>query len=136
MKSREGLFRFKEFQVEEKRRQFAQIETMIADFQSMASELDNQIQAEHARTGISDNMHFAYSTFAKAATARRDNLFNSIKDLETQMSGAQEALTEALEELKKIELLAERGTSKGPFEAELADQDELDTIALQRRFAK
>ena len=75
MKSRaESLIRLKKFQVDEKRRQVAQIEMMIADFERMASELDQQIEIEQQKTGISDVAHFAYSTFAKAAIARRDNL--------------------------------------------------------------
>ncbi len=78
MKSRsESLIRLKKFQVDEKRRQVAQIEMMIADFERMASELDQQIEIEQQKTGISDVAHFAYSTFAKAAIARRDNLLAS-----------------------------------------------------------
>jgi flagellar protein FliJ len=68
MKSRsESLIRLKKFQVDEKRRQVAQIEMMIADFERMASELDQQIEIEQHKTGITDVAHFAYSTFAKAA---------------------------------------------------------------------
>ena len=68
MKSRsESLIRLKKFQVDEKRRQVTQIEMMIADFERMASELDQQIEIEQQKTGISDVAHFAYSTFAKAA---------------------------------------------------------------------
>ena len=65
MKSRsESLIRLKKFQVDEKRRQVAQIEMMVADFERMASELDQQIEIEQQKTGISDVAHFAYSTFA------------------------------------------------------------------------
>ena len=71
MKSRsESLIRLKKFQVDEKRRQVAQIEMMVADFERMAGELDQQIEIEQQKTGISDVAHFAYSTFAKAAIAR------------------------------------------------------------------
>ena len=68
MKSRsESLIRLKKFQTDEKRRQVAQIEMMIADFERMASELDQQIEIEQTKTGISDVAHFAYWAFAKAA---------------------------------------------------------------------
>ena len=50
MKSRsESLIRLKKFQVDEKRRQVAQIQSMIADFERMAAELDQQIEVEHGR---------------------------------------------------------------------------------------
>ena len=73
MKSRETLIRLKRFQVDEKRRRVVQIETMIADFERMASDLDREIAAEEQKANISDPAHFAYPTYAKAAAQRRDN---------------------------------------------------------------
>ena len=77
MKTRDSLIRLKRFQVDDKRRQLTQIESMIAEFNRMADELDEQIRAEQERVGITDVSHFAYPTFAKAAATRRDNLRNS-----------------------------------------------------------
>src|SRR6185437_9636275 len=77
MKSREGLIRLKRFHVDEKRRQVAQIETMIAEFERMAGDLDREIAGEQQRAGIDDPGHFAYPTYAKAAIQRRDNLVRS-----------------------------------------------------------
>ena len=132
MKSRESLIKLKRFQVDEKRRQLSQIEGMIADFQVMADELDAQIVAEQQRTGIEDVAHFAYSTFAKAAAQRRENLIISIEDLDKQRAVAHDALSEAVEDLKKVELLAERDNAKNRIEAEWTEQEELDEIANQR----
>ncbi|MFL5325173.1 MAG: flagellar export protein FliJ, partial [Microvirga sp.] len=53
MKSRETLIRLKRFQVDEKRRRVVQIETMIADFERMASDLDREIAAEEQKANIS-----------------------------------------------------------------------------------
>lgn len=108
MKSREGVIRLKRFKVEEKRRQLAQIETMIAEFEKMANELDAQIVAEQERSGIRDTSHFAYPTFAKAAMQRRDNLRASADELKVQLATAQVDFDEANVELQKIEALAER----------------------------
>lgn len=108
MKSREGLIRLKRFQVEEKRRQVVQIETMIADFERMAKELTDQIAVEQERSGIHDDSHFAYPTFAKAAAQRRDNLVASAEELSGQLRAAQAECDEALEELAKYEAIAER----------------------------
>ena len=66
MKSRETLIRLKRFHVDEKRRQVAQIETMIAEFGRMAADLDREIAVEQERAGITDPAHFAYPTYAKA----------------------------------------------------------------------
>ena len=108
MKSREGLLRLKRFQVEEKRRQVAQIEAMIAEFDRMAKELNDQVLAEQERSGIHDAGHFAYPTFAKAATQRRDNLAASERALTDQLAAAKLGFDEAIAELEKAEAIVER----------------------------
>ena len=111
MKSRESLTRLRSFQVREKSRQVAQIETMVAEFTRMGEELDGQIAYEEKKTGIDDPSHFAYSTFAKAARARRENLTASVADLNDQLEAAQGALAEAEAELAKAERKEERDRS-------------------------
>jgi flagellar export protein FliJ len=129
MKSRNSLIRLKRFQVDEKRRQVVQIEMMIAEFERMAAELDEQILAEQKRSGISDVAHFAYPTFAKAAMARRDNLMESANELRGQLDAAQAALSEAVEDMKKIELMEERDHMRERTAQDAAEQDELDEVA-------
>lgn len=133
MKSRsESLIRLKKFQVDEKRRQVAQIEMMINDFERMATELDQQIEIEHTKTGISDVAHFAYSTFAKAALGRRDNLLASANDMKAKLETAQDALAEALEDLKKVELLDQREHQREAAEQLKVEQAEYDEIGRLR----
>ncbi len=134
MKSRNSLIRLKRFQVDEKRRQVMQIEMMIAEFERMASELDEQILAEQKRSGITDVAHFAYPTFAKAAMNRRDNLIGSANDLRGQLDAAQAALSEAVEEMKKIELLEERDQMREKSAQDAAEQDALDEVAGRRSY--
>ena len=108
MKSRESVVRLRKFQVRERSRQVAQIDTMMGEFTRMAADLDAQIAYEEKKTGIDDPAHFAYSTFAKAARARRENLQNSSLDLQKQLAAAEEALADAEAELLKAERLEER----------------------------
>jgi flagellar export protein FliJ len=108
MKSRENLVRLKQFQVNEKRRQLLQLDMMIAEFDRMATELEIQINAEEKKAGITDQNHFAYPTFAKAARQRRDNLKNSQYDLAQQRNAAEAILAEAEAELSKAEMLESR----------------------------
>ncbi len=136
MKSRsESLIRLKKFQVDEKRRQVAQIEMMATDFERMAAELDQQIEIEHQKTGISDVAHFAYSTFAKAASQRRDNLLASAHDMREKLEVAQDELAEAIEDLKKVELLDQRESQRDAAEEaknEQAAYDEIGRLRLRR----
>src|SRR5690606_7410363 len=108
MKSRENLVRLKQFQVNEKRKQLSQLDMMIAEFERMAGELELQIASEEKKAGITDESHFAYPTFAKAARQRRDNLRNSQADLRQQQEAAKALLEEAEAELAKAEMLESR----------------------------
>ena len=132
MKSRETLIRLKRFQVDEKRRRVAQIETMIADFQRMSTELDREIQTEQERAGINDPSHFAYPTYAKAAIQRRENLTRSADELKGQLEDAKAALGEALEELKKVELLDERDQARERAEESAREQADIGALGLMR----
>ena len=132
MKSRETLIRLKKFQVDEKRRKVAQIEGMIAEFERMVGDLDREIKVEQERAGISDPGHFAYPTYAKAATQRRENLKRSADELKGQLDDAQAALQEAFEELKKVELLDERDQARERMTENAREQNELDAIGALR----
>src|ERR1700755_2043060 len=132
MKSRETLIRLKKFQVDEKRRKVAQIETMIAEFDRIAAELDREIKVEQDRAGIHDPGHFAYPTYAKAAMTRKENLKRSTDELRVQLDDAQATLGEAFEELKKVEMLDERDQQREKAEANAREQAELDRIAAMR----
>jgi flagellar export protein FliJ len=132
MKSRDTLIRLKKFQVDENRRKVMQIETMIAEFERMASDLEREIKVEQDRAGIHDPAHFAYPTYAKAAMQRRENLKRSADELKGQHDDAKLALAEAFEELKKVELLDERDQQRERAAAEALEQSELDAIGLMR----
>ena len=108
MKSRDSGIKMRRFQIEERRRQVGQIEAMIDEFSRMVSDLDLEIAAEKRRTGIEDEKHFAYSTFARAAGQRRNNLQTSIADLQNQLEAAKGALDAAGEDLRKEEDKLER----------------------------
>jgi len=111
MKSRDAQIRMKRFQIEERRRQVGQIEAMVEEFSRMVRDLDLEIAAEHRRTGIEDEKHFAYSTFARAARQRRANLEASIAELGGQLETAKAALDLALAELEKEEEKLQRDSA-------------------------
>lgn len=132
MKSRETLIRLRRFEVDEKRQKVTDIETMIAEFRRMADDLDRQILAEQERSGVRDVNHFAYPTFARAAMQRRDNLLNSAGELEDQLAAAREALAEAFEDLKKVEMIEERGEAREAAKRASREQAELDEFTRGR----
>ncbi|VFU09850.1 flagellar export protein FliJ [Methylocella tundrae] len=103
MKLQETLVRLKRFQVDERRRRVAQIESMVAEFSKIARELEQEVAIEEQRAGIFDASHFAYPTYARAARARRDNLNRSAEELMGQLEDARNRLEEAIAELGKAQ---------------------------------
>ncbi len=130
MKSRKSLIQLRRFEVDERRQTVADIENMLEDLKQMVVDLERQIEVEQEKAGVSDVNHFAYPTFAKAAIQRRDNLQNSIKELEAKLEEARGDLAEAFEELKKVELIEERDAERMRSHNAAREQVELDEIAL------
>jgi hypothetical protein len=108
MKARESALRLKRFEADEKARKVADLEHMIREFETMAADLDRQIRAEEERTGVKDPAHFAYSTFAKSASLRRDNLRASAGGLKAKLEVAQRERDEALEQVARADAPATR----------------------------
>jgi hypothetical protein len=102
------MLRLHRFKHEERRRQVAEIEIMIADLLKKQDELEAHIRMEESRNGVADPAHYNYSTVAKASRVRRDNLLLSIGELKDQLDAAKSALADEEAELRKIELLAEK----------------------------
>jgi hypothetical protein len=101
MKARETALRLKRFELDEKARKVADLEQMIREFENIAVDLDRQIHAEEDRTGVKDPKHFAYSTFAKSASLRRDNLRASIAELRGKLEAAQQDFDDAKNQLAR-----------------------------------
>lgn len=108
MKPKDATLRMKRFQLDERRRQVGQLETMIEEFSRMIADLDVEIAAEQRRTGIEDEKHFAYSTFARAARQRRANLQTSVSELTSQLDTARAAMDLLEAEVQREEEKLER----------------------------
>lgn len=102
MKAREAALRLKRFEADEKARKVADLEYMIREFENIAADLDRQIHAEEERTGVRDPSHFAYSTFAKSALLRRENLRASAAELREKLALALKERDEAMEQAARV----------------------------------
>jgi flagellar FliJ protein len=121
MKSREMAISLKRREAEEIARKVDDLERIIREFDQMASDLDRQIQLEEDRTGVRDRQHFSYSTFAKAAAQRRDNLRQSTEGLREKLAAAVRERDDTIEQLSRAaQQASEREESRsgrrtGPF---------------------
>jgi flagellar export protein FliJ len=98
----------------------------------MAGDLEREIRVEQDRAGIHDPAHFAYPTYAKAAMGRRENLKRSADELRGQLEGVKGGLDDALDELKKAELLDERDQMRDREAENAVEQSELEAVGLIR----
>lgn len=114
MKPRETALRLKRFEADEKARKVADLELMIREFESIAIDLDRQIQVEEDRTGIKDPAHFSYSTFAKSASARRENLRASVGELKAKLEAAIKERDEAADQLTRAATIEPREVERTP----------------------
>jgi flagellar protein FliJ len=112
MKARDSALKLKRFDVAEKGRKASDLEMMIRDFDAMVLDLERQISTEEDRTGVKDSAHFAYSTFAKAAAQRRENLLTTLADLRAKLDIAKAEHERALEELGALESSETRETER------------------------
>lgn len=103
MKSRDSFVRVKRFELDEKARRVDELQYMIRDFEQLAADLERQIAAEEDRTGVRDIAHFAYSTFAKAAMQRRNNLISSAAELRAKLESAEKDHDEARAQLARYD---------------------------------
>jgi flagellar FliJ protein len=102
MSAREKLIRQKRMQVSEVTRKIAQIEAMIAELEQLGSLLARDIKIEEDRSGIHDPANFAYSTYAKTARQRHENIQRSIRDLGKKLDALKITQAEATGMLESL----------------------------------
>lgn len=110
MKARDAALKLKNFELNEKARKIADLEQMIREFETIGGDLDRQIQAEEERSGVKDPAHFAYSTFAKSAAQRRENIKSSIDELLGRLEVAQKEYEEAEQQVSRLTSESQAGS--------------------------
>ena len=98
-----SVLRRKQLEANEKETRVAILGTIIRDFDSMIAQIERQIAGEEDRTRIKDPCHPAYSTFAKAAAKRCQNLLNSVAHTRSMLDVAKRELDEVAAQLLDLE---------------------------------
>jgi len=104
----EARLRLYAFQLEEMRRQVADIELMIADFSRKREELEMAVRMEERNAGVDDPKDVRYPLAALDMRKRHENLGQSIESLKEQLKIAIKRVEEAQEELETAREQAER----------------------------
>lgn len=131
MKSRETLIRLQQWQVDDIRRRLAGLEGMRADLERKAKEIESSVADERGFGESSPIGAYAFPSFVRAMSERREKLEQSIEGVDREIEAAKALLADAFSELKKFEELEETRISRERATRARREQTELDDIALK-----
>jgi flagellar FliJ protein len=136
MNRTDTLLRLKRFRVDEMKRRIAAIDAMRADLERKLADLDDNVAREKQRAGDSDIGRLAFPSFLRSIDARRENLRNTLKEIEREHAAAMIDLNNAFQDLKALEFATEQQAKRlAEIETRRA-QARLDEIALVRHLRK
>ncbi|HYS45882.1 MAG TPA: flagellar FliJ family protein [Rhizomicrobium sp.] len=136
MNRTDTLLRLKRFRVDEMKRRIAAIDAMKADLERKLTDLDDNVAREKQRAGDSDIGRLAFPSFLRSIEARRENIRNTLKEIEREHAAALIDLSSAFQDLKSLEIATEQQTKRlNEMQARRA-QARLDEMALVRHLRK
>jgi len=136
MNRTDTLLRLKRFRVDEMKRRISAIDAMRANLERKLSDLDDDVTREKQRAGDSDIGRLAFPSFLRSIDTRRENLRNTLKEIEREYESAQIDLNEAFQDLKALEFATEQQVKRlAEIEARRA-QSRLDEMAMVRHLRK
>jgi flagellar export protein FliJ len=136
MNRTDTLLRLKRFRVDEMKRRIAAIDAMRTDLERKLADLDDNVAREKQRAGDSDIGRLAFPSFLRSIEARRENLRNTLKEIEREHASAQIDLNNAFQDLKALEFATEQQAKRlAEIETRRA-QARLDEMALVRHLRK
>lgn len=132
-----SLIRLHEWNVDEKRRKLGELLRLQADLEQQLKQLD----AEHTRekkaaTDDPTGAGITYATYAHNVRQRRDNLEDSIAQMEMVIGHARDELSDSYQELKKYETVEKNRQRRYELEQSRREQIMLDEIALNQHRRK
>jgi hypothetical protein len=92
-----------EGQLVDLKRRIPILKGLIADCDRLAANLDQDVRNEENRVRIHNPANSAYSTYARAAALRRDNLRRSAEELRVHLAKAEKALIKLGEATLQLE---------------------------------
>jgi flagellar export protein FliJ len=136
MNRTDTLLRLKRFRVDEMKRRIAAIDAMKVDLERKLTDLDDNVTRERQRAGDSDIGRLAFPSFLRSIESRRENLRNTLKEIEREHQAALADLTNAFQELKSLEIAVEQQAKKANELAARRSQSRMDEMALVRHLRK
>jgi flagellar export protein FliJ len=136
MKRTDTLIRLRRFRVDEMKRRLATLDGMKADAERKLADLEDSVTREKQRAGDSDIGRLAFPSFLKSIESRRENLRDTLRDIERERVQAQDDLTNAFQDLKALEFATEQQAKRQSEIEARRSQSRMDEMALVRHLRK
>jgi flagellar FliJ protein len=136
MNRTDTLLRLKRFRVDEMKRRIASIDAMKADLERKLADLDDNVAREKQRAGDSDIGRLAFPSFLRSIEQRRENLRNTLREIEREYAAAQADMENAFQDLKSLEVATEQQAKRLAEMQNRRAQARLDEMALVRHLRK
>jgi flagellar export protein FliJ len=130
MSTLDSLIRLHRWQLDERRRRVAELETLAATLRGELDRLEVEQVAEQQAAQNSPEASFAYGSYAGAMVERRRKLKQSLSETEQQAVKAREALAEVFQEVKRYEIASAKRILNQRVQADRVQQHDLDEIAI------
>ncbi|TCS63474.1 flagellar export protein FliJ [Varunaivibrio sulfuroxidans] len=128
----DNLIRLGEWNVDEKRRQLSDLLKLMADLERRVRELDDEVEREKfaARSKPSESGMY-YGSYIKAALKRRENLMDSLEQMDPVVTAARDELADAFQDLKKVEITQRNRDQREARERDRREQAFLDELGQE-----
>lgn len=132
-----NLIRLNEWNVDEKRRKLGELLRLQGELEDQMKQLEaDLIEQQKAAAADPALAGLTYGAFAKQVIQRRENLQDSIDQMEFVIGHAQDELSDAYQELKKYETVESNRQRRFEREQNRREQIMLDEIALNQHRRK
>jgi len=130
MSAIDSLVRLHRWQLDEHRRQLADLDLLAQKLRAEKTRLAEEEATEQIVAGASLEAATAYGGFARHLIERREKIEQSIISVEQQIATAREALAETYQEMKRYEIALANRVTQRRKRSERQQQRTLDEVGI------
>lgn len=130
MKDLDGLIRMHKWQLDEKRRALAELESFADRLSDEMAKVDRDMEREKLAASASLDPVPGYAAWRDGMIARRKRLEQSMTSVAAQLEAARDDIAGAFQELKKYELARDDRRRRADQRRRRAERQMFDDIAL------
>ena len=132
MKGLSALIRLHRWQLDEKRREVAELERFEDQLLGSARRLEDELAAEQQFAQKADVGALSYGGFALGVIERRKRIAASLADIRQKIDAKTDEVAEAFRELKRYEITQAERAKRERIAEERRTQTNLDEVSLMQ----